>query len=251
MGDFIQFLNKEKGSDTSPGPLQLKLIQSKDIVIKKLPKTKSDGELVKMERRKSISKVRKSPTKISRKSPTKSLFTQSVEVPSAEAEQNRTLVDASTVDKDLRLCIEDLRNPVKLDFTRTATDASQFIIMDNKRTITKTSQAFAKIPHHPHHSADRNKNGDTLLLTNVSNPKKTILAPPILQPSKLKQNGDALLLAGNGNLLATVATETITLNSFASRPTTTTSAKQFTTPNGNAVIEVSNFLPNPSIIKTK
>lgn len=258
MNGYIQFLNKEstKGSSPSQVTSQLKL---KDIVIKKLPKTKSDVELVKMERRKSISNVRRSPTKSSRKSPTKSLCIQSVTVPSADAEQNDTIAPLSMCDKNLRLCIEDVGSPVKLDFTETGTDTSQYMIFDNKTTITNTSQAFAKISHHSHHSADRKisqrplvKNGDTALITNLSKPKQTILAPPILQPSKLKLNGDSLLLAGNGNLMATVATEKITLNSFASRPpTTTSSANQFTKPNGNAVIEVTNFLANSSIIKTK
>lgn len=280
IGGYIQFLNSEstKSSSQSPVPstrneklpLPSKLTPSKDIVIKRLPKTKSDSQTEKVERRKSTSKVRKSPAKSSHKSPSKSLLTQSVEVPLADFDQNRARIASTAFDKQMRLCIEDVQNPIKSDFANpiweTNRSTPEYLINGNETIITTT------LHHSPHHSQHSNhsteckssqrsllKNGDAVeLIKNVSSPKNTILATPVLQPSKLKQNGDTLLLTGSGNLLASVATEKITLNNYASRPTTATAAKtptvalnQYTNSNGSAAIEVANFLANPSIIRTK
>lgn len=274
MGGYIQFLNNGSTTSTTQSPMpsirnDRTILPSKDIVIKKLPKTKPAGQTEKMERRKSISKVRKSPSKSSHKSSTKLLVNQSIGVPSAEVDQIITLTVSSKCDKQLRLCIEDVGNQDKFEHTtesiRTTsppTPPRQYLF--NGNNIAYTSHTFSKIPHFPHHSTDYNnsaqrsglKIGDEMslsLLKNISHPKKTILAPPILQPSKLKHNGDTQLFSDN--LLATVAAEKITLNNYASRPTQATTAKtatvainQFKKPNGN---EVTNFLANPSIIKTK
>lgn len=145
IGGFIQFLNN--GSTTST-TTQLSvpsirsdrtMLPSKDIVIKKLPKTKPDGQTEEMERRKSISKVRKSPTKSSHKSSTNMLLNQSFGVPSAEVDQNFTLTVSSKCDKQLRLCIEDVGNLDKLEHTTETirTTSPQYVINGNNTTITK------------------------------------------------------------------------------------------------------------------
>lgn len=244
MSGFINFLENEstKSSSLSSVPstrndkptVSPRLIP-KDIVTKKLPKMKSDLQTMKVERRKSVSKVRKSPSKSSQKPP-------------IEPEQNRLLI----CDKQLRLCIEDVRNPVKIESPAITTPVvirttSQHVSNGNKPTFTKTSQPFSKVVAHSPRVLLKTGDVTPLLKTVETNPKKPILASPILQPSKLKQNGDALSLNGNGNLLA--------LSSYAARPTTATvstvAINQFKKPNGNAAIEVPNYLPKPSIIKTK
>lgn len=246
MSGFIDFLENEstKGSSLTQVPssrndkttVSPKII-SKDIVTKKLPKTKSDTLTMKVERRNSVSKVRKSPSKSSQKPPT-------------ELDQNRYLIG----DKQLRLCIEDVRNPVKVEGTAFTTPTvairttSQHVSNGKKANITKTSQPFSKVVAHSPRIVLKTDDVTSHFKAVETNPKKPILTSPILQPSKLKQNGDApAMLTGNGNLLA--------LNNYASRPTTATAStvaiNQFKKPNGNAAIEVPNFLPKPSIIKTK
>lgn len=242
-------------------------VASKDIVVKKLPKTRSDSQTGNVERRKSISKVRKSSAN---RSLTKALLNKSDEVPSAESDQNCALTAPNMCDKEMRLCIEDVRNPVRMESTENTMETTrslpQYVNNGNRTPITKITHAFPKISHLSHHSTEHKsstrllaRNGEsTSPIKTVSSQRKSILAPPVLQPSKLKQNGDTLLLTGNGNLLAAVAAEKITLSNYTSRPSSATSTKtpsvginQFKQPNGNAAIEVTNFLANPSIIKTK
>lgn len=269
IGGFIQFLNEgsTKSSSLSPVPSMRDdvpispsaFIMSKDIVIKKLSKVKSNSQPASVERRKSISKARKSPSKSSNKSQAKSLLSRSAEMPSNEQRSNHSFNVPNMCDKQLRLCIEDVRNPIRSESSEVAsqTITKTAECVNNGTAVANATLSFSKVSHQSHCAADH-KSSIRPFSKSVTNSRKSILAPPVLQPSKFKQNGDTLLLTGTSNLIAAVAAENIKLNNFASRTSTTPATKtptvainQFTQPNTNAAIEVNSFLANSSIIKTK
>lgn len=250
LSDYIQFLNKSVESPrSSPVPsisnkkfkIPSKVKQSKDIANNKLMKPKRDEGTVKPERQKSISKsLHKSIDKL--------LLIESVKVPSNETEKSSTLTTNSMSGEHCQqMCIESTNNA-----TEPIRTSAEYVFNGNQTTVT----SFSKLSRDSHHPTDCKSSQRTFMETNdataclpmrnISNPKKLILSPPVLQTMAMKQNGESLLLTNNGQL------------HYASRPTTATvgtnatvAINQFKNPNGSAAVEVTNFLANPSIIKTK